>query len=242
MRLVAYLRVSSREQVEHGQGLGIQRTAITRWAKANGHRIVAWYSDEGVSGAKPAEERPGLTDALVMLRERKASGLVVRDLDRLAREVTVQEAILAEAWERLDSKVFTATADEVLRDDPDDPMRTAMRQMAGVFAGLDRRMIVKRLRDGRKAKAALGEHATGCYPYGSSKAGEVPAEQRALARMLALRAQGKSTRVIAAVLTAEGHPTRRGGEWSSPVVARILARESTSTNPPKRNTKSRKAA
>ena len=225
MRLVAYVRVSSREQVEHGQGLDIQRAAIRRWAKANGHRIVAWAADAGVSGAKVAHDRPGLTDALQALRDRSAAGLVVRDLDRLAREVTVQEAVLAEAWQRLDARVFTVYG-EVQRDDPDDPMRTAMRQMAGVFAGLDRRMVVKRLRDGRAAKAASGGHATGSYPYGSSAAGPVKAEQRALARMLDLSAAGESTRSIAATLTAEAHPTKRGGQWSSPVVARILSRTS----------------
>jgi len=223
MRLVAYVRVSSREQVEHGQGLDIQRAAIRRWAKANGHRIVAWTADAGVSGAKVAHDRPGLTDALQALRDRSAAGLVVRDLDRLAREVTVQEAVLAEAWQRLDARVFTVYG-EVQRDDPDDPMRTAMRQMAGVFAGLDRRMVVKRLRDGRAAKAASGGHSTGSYPYGWNQAGPVKAEQRALTRMLDLQAAGESTRSIAATLTAEAHPTKRGGRWSSPVVARILSR------------------
>lgn len=224
MRLVAYVRVSTREQVEHGQGLDIQRAAIRRWASANEHRIVAWPSDEGVSGAKAADERPGLVDALDAIRDRRAAGLVVRDLDRLARSVTVQEAVLAEVW-RLDAAVFTATAGEVGRDDPDDPMRTAMREMAGVFAGLDRRLIVKRLRDGRAAKAAKGGHATGRYPYGWARSGPVLAEQAALRRMLALRAEGKSTREIAQALTTEGAPTARGGAWSSPTVARILARQ-----------------
>lgn len=42
--------------------------------------------------------------------------------------------------------------------------------------------------------------------------------------MKALAAQGESTREIARVLTAEGHPTKRGGRWTSPIVARILKR------------------
>jgi hypothetical protein len=33
----------------------------------------------------------------------------------------------------------------VLQDDSNDPMRTALRQVVGVFAELDRRMVVKRL-------------------------------------------------------------------------------------------------
>jgi DNA invertase Pin-like site-specific DNA recombinase len=224
MRLAAYVRVSTQEQADKGHGLDVQRSAIRKWARANGHRIVSWHADEGISGAKPADERPGLADALRVVRAREATGLVVARLDRLARSVTVQEAVLAEVWHRLDARMFEVTG-EVLRDDPDDPMRTAMREMAGVFAGLERRMIAKRLRDGRVMKAAKGGHATGRYPYGWGPAGPVPDQQKALRRMRTLRAEGRSTRDIAEVMRAEGHPTARGGAWSAPVVARILKRE-----------------
>lgn len=43
---------------------------------------------------------------------------------------------------------------EILPDEADDLVRTAMRQMTGVFTQLDRAMIAKRLRDGRRIKAA----------------------------------------------------------------------------------------
>ena len=67
--------------------------------------------------------------------------MVVRDLDRLARAVGVQEAVLAEVWGK-NGVVYTSTPPaEVPRDDPDDPMRTAMRQMRGMFHELDRRLI-----------------------------------------------------------------------------------------------------
>ena len=58
------------------------------------------------------------------------------------------------------------------------PMRTAMRQMVGVFGGLDRRLITRRLRDGRRAKAAQGGKAVGRYPFGWAEDGEVAREQR----------------------------------------------------------------
>ena len=38
-------------------------------------------------------------------------------------------------------------------------MRTAMRQMMGVFAQLDKALAVQRMRNGRLAKAAAGERA-----------------------------------------------------------------------------------
>ena len=236
-RLVAYLRVSTIEQAAHGFGLDVQRRAIREAAKALDARIVATFADEGLSGALPVEKRPGLEAALAMIDNGEADGLIVRDLDRLAREITVQEAVVARVWMLDHAAVFTSLPPaEVPRDDPDDPMRTAMRQMAGVFAGLERMLVAKRLRDGRKAKAAAGGHATGSPPFGYKSAKRspgnpsgalvaVPAEQAALCRMRELRAGGGSTRQIADVLSAEGHPTKRGGRWASATVARILARD-----------------
>lgn len=237
-RLVAYLRVSSIE-LSSGFRLADQRRAIRDAAKALDARVVKWCSDEGLSGALPAEERPGLECALAALDDGEADGLIVRDLDRLARAVTVQEAVIGRAWMLDHAAVFTSLPpQEVKRDDPDDPMRTAMREMAGVFAGLERRMVAKRLRDGRRAKAAAGGHATGATPYGWKSAKRSPsnpngalvpvaAEQAALRRMAELRASGASTHHIADLLTKEGHPTKRGGRWASATVARILARQMT---------------
>lgn len=239
-RLVAYLRVSTIEAKVHGFGLDDQRHAIRAAARALDARVIEWCSDEGLSGALPAEQRPGLAAALDMIDNGEADGLIVRDLDRFAREVTVQEALLARVWLVGHAAVFVSNPpSEVMRDDPDDPMRTAMRQMMGVFAGLERRIIAKRLRDGRRAKAAAGGHATGATPYGwkSAKRGPgnpngalvpVPAEQAALRRMVELHAAGDSTHQIADTLTAEGHPAKRGGRWASATVARILARQAAS--------------
>lgn len=68
--------------------------------------------------------------------------------------------------------MFTVEDGEVLEDDPEDPMRTAIRQMRGVFAQLDKTMTVKKLRDGRNAKAATGKKAVGACAYGSTGQGK----------------------------------------------------------------------
>jgi DNA invertase Pin-like site-specific DNA recombinase len=145
---VSYLRVSSTGQLD-GYGFDVQRADIHRWAKANGHKIVDEFTD-AVTGKYDAPDRPGLSDALHVIRKPPAvDGIVVGKLDRLARALTVQEAILALVW-REGGQVFTAEDGEVRQDDPDDPMRTAIRQAQGVFAELDRKTVVKRLRDGRR--------------------------------------------------------------------------------------------
>jgi DNA invertase Pin-like site-specific DNA recombinase len=152
--LVAYLRVSTVAQAEDGLGLDVQQQAIERWAAAGGHTLVATFRDEGISGTKDAADRPGLASALAAVED-GAEGLVVYKLDRLARALTVQEAVLAQVW-KSGGRAWAVDVGEVLRDDPDDPMRTAMRQMVGVFAQLERAMIAARMRAGRRLKAQRG--------------------------------------------------------------------------------------
>ena len=89
------------------------------------------FPEESRSGALDLEDRAALTAAIDLIATGEAEGLVCYSLDRLAREITVQEAILAKVWEEAGGQVFTTDHGEVQRDDPDDPMRTAMRRWPG---------------------------------------------------------------------------------------------------------------
>jgi DNA invertase Pin-like site-specific DNA recombinase len=132
-------------------------------------------------------------------------------------------------------KVFAADTGEVHRDDPDDPMRTAIRQVMGVFAELDRKMVAKRLRDGRVAKAAAGRKAVGEYPFGYAATdkgrerdvGPTETEQKAVARIVELRLAGRSYREIAKTLDAEGRKPRRATCWLAAAVRNVALREIT---------------
>jgi DNA invertase Pin-like site-specific DNA recombinase len=231
VRLIGYLRVSSDAQVD-GYGLASQEQAVSAWAAKHRHDLCRVVTDAGVSGTVDALVRPGLSEALSAIARKEADGLVVARLDRLARALTVQEATLAIVW-RTGGEVFTADTGRVLADDPDDPMRTALRQVVGVFAELDRRMVVKRLRDGRAAKSASGRKAVGAYPYGYTGTGKghqrdsspVSTEQAVVNKILRARARGQSYRQIAAELTEASHVTRRGAAWSAMSVRAIALRE-----------------
>lgn len=228
MRLVAYIRVSTTGQLD-AYGPESQLADIRKWCKANGHKIVDVKTDD-ISGTKDAAERVALLECLEMLRNPpQADGMVFANLTRLARELHVQEAILAQIWNE-GKRAFAADQGEILQDDPDDPMRTAMRQMQGVFAQLDRAMITKRLRDGRRIKGEHGGKVTGAYPYGQKSvvvgrgrdAGVHEDEQVAVTRIVALRNAGASYRTICETLTAEGIKPRRSDTWQ-PMSVRSVA-------------------
>jgi DNA invertase Pin-like site-specific DNA recombinase len=227
MKLVGYTRVSSEAQLD-GLGLDVQEQTIRRWAAKHGHRIVEVCQDPAQSGTIPFIDRPGIACALDALKLGQADGLVVLNLGRISRLLTDQEAALAVVWQH-GGRVFTAENGEVLADDVEDPMRTAMRQMAGVFFQLERAMVVKRLRDGRRLKAERGGYAHGRPPYGwrsqDRELVEDQTEQVTLTRIRELHDQGRSLRAIAGVLEAEGRRPRRGERWHPNTLARVIERQ-----------------
>ena len=229
MKVAAYLRVSTDRQAEEGLGLEVQEQAIRRWARQHGHRVVLWARDEGVSGSNGLDMREGLADALQALKDHQAEGLVVYRLDRLARDLVLQEQLLADV-RRMHAEVFSTSTAEAsyLGDDPDDPSRKLIRQVLGAVNEYERAMIALRLRSGRRRKAENGGYAYGSPPYGWRAVGrelvEDAREQTALRRMRELRADGKSYRDIATVLHDEGHSPKRGNIWHPMTIRQVLNR------------------
>lgn len=224
MRLVGYIRVSTVGQVTEGQGLDIQEQAIRAWSREHRHRLVGLFRDEGVSGA--VEDRQGLTEVLAAIRYNGAEGLVVHSLDRFARSLTIQEAALQAVWQA-GGQVFTVDQGEVLQDDPDDPVRTFVRQILGAVSELERGLIARRLRRGRSHKAERGGYAHGAPPLGYRAEGgelvEDPAEMVVVKRIGELRDQGMSLRQIASALTEDGFKPKRSDRWHPQTVSRVLA-------------------
>jgi DNA invertase Pin-like site-specific DNA recombinase len=226
VKLVAYVRVSTDRQAEEGVGLEVQEQAVRSWARANGHRVVAICQDEGVSGSKGLETRMGLPEALSLVKDAKAPGLVVY---RFARDLVIQETLLAEL-RRMGAAVFTTSAAETgyLSDDPDDPSRKLIRQVLGAVAEYERGMISLRLRSGPARKAEKGGFAYGAPGFGyRAEAKELVGddkEQAALARISELHAAGASLRENAATLQAEGHRPKRSSRWHPGTLARTMTR------------------
>jgi DNA invertase Pin-like site-specific DNA recombinase len=229
MRLTAYIRVSTKGQAEDGLGAVDQERRIRAWAKRNGHTLCGPVKAEQASGTVPVDQRPGFVEALSRIRDGQCEGLIVLNLGRIARLLTVQEAALATVWAS-GGRVFAVEEGEVLQDDPSDPMRTAIRQMMAVFHQLDRAMIVARLQGGRRVKADQGGYAYGAPAFGQAADRDQhalvddTAEQATVARIRALRASGASLRAIAATLEREGRPPKRGDRWHPTTVARVLER------------------
>lgn len=146
---LSYIRVSTKTQVETGNGLELQRAANAATAAARGMTIVAECVDPGVSGTIEALDRPGFECLVNELLDRGPMPVIVYSMDRLARTLTVQEAALAILWKR--GATVIAGGEDVLANDPSDPIRTLINQIIGAVSEFERQTIINRMSRGRKA-------------------------------------------------------------------------------------------
>jgi DNA invertase Pin-like site-specific DNA recombinase len=220
-RWVGYLRVSTDEQLR-GEGIEIQRDAIIADARAAGVSVIDWFADEAVSGSNGLDKRNGIAEAFGYLDAQPGTTLAVYRLDRLARDLIVQEQLLAEIW-RAGGRVHSCSETEAAYakpDDPDDPTRKFIRQVLGAAAEYERAMIRLRMVRGRRRAIAESPHgwAGGPPPYGYRVAAvgglEVDDDEQAvLARIGQWRAEGWSWQSIADDLNQQGFVKRNGTPW-----------------------------
>ncbi len=208
-----YLRVSGDSQVD-GDGFPRQRESIKKWAVVNGYRIVRWFGeDKGVSGTVEGADRPAYQEMLLALLGDGVTVVLIERLDRIARDIVVQESILKDLNKRGFELVSVSEPDLCSND----PYRSAMRQMLGVFAELDRKTIVLKLRAARRRTKAKTGRCEGRKPYGFHDG-----EQAILARIKAMHSKGKNYEQTAQALNGEGIKTRSEGLWYPATIRRIL--------------------
>jgi site-specific DNA recombinase len=220
---IGYIRVSSEEQADSGLGLEAQRQRIEAYCTMRELRLVEVLEDCGVSGGKPLAMRPAGAGLLAKLRKSKAV-VVVAKFDRLFRSVADAAQSIADFNHRGIELVAIAEGFDMTN-----PYGRAMAQMASVFAELERAMIRERTRAALEVKRGRHERISRHAPYGwdfgpKGTLVENREQQRALHRITALRAEGKSLREIAAWLNHGGVATQRGGRWLHSSVLRILER------------------
>lgn len=233
MKLAVYARTST----QNGAGsdsLAAQEDVCRAWAAEHGHEVAAVYRDDALPGTLGVEDRPGLAAALLALEQGDCDGLVVHRIDRLARELHVQEVALAHAWNVGEHVAVFEAAEggEVKRDDPNDPHRRFLRQVMGAAAELERGLIRARLQGGRRRKAARGGYVGGNrlhrrYGYDLVDGEYLPREdeQAVVRRIVAMRAEGTTWAAVADALNSEGVTPPSGGAWYPMTARRIAQRE-----------------
>jgi DNA invertase Pin-like site-specific DNA recombinase len=137
-RVGLYLRVSTTDQTIENQ-----RRELTEACERRGWTVVAEFSDDGISGSKGRDARPGFDRLNKAMTRGKFDAVAAWSVDRLGRSLQDLVAFLSE--------LHGAGCDLFLHAqglDTSTPAGKAMFQMLGVFAEFERTLIVERVRSG----------------------------------------------------------------------------------------------
>jgi DNA invertase Pin-like site-specific DNA recombinase len=190
-RIAIYLRVSTSKQETSNQ-----RRELEAVAKRSGWQIVKVFEDNGISGAKGRDKRPGLDAMLKAVNAKEFDLVAAWSVDRLGRSLTDLLGILQNLH---DKRVDLFLHQQGL--DTSTTAGKAMFQMLGVFAEFERGIIRERVNAGLARARAKGKTL-----------GRPPVKAKKEERIRELRAEGMGMLKIA----------RTVGVGTS-VVQRVLA-------------------
>lgn len=223
MRIIAYLRVSSDQQVKTGYGLSGQRTACEELATRKGWVISEWFVDEGISGRYGLHKRPGLDNALKSLK--RGDVLLCSGRDRIARSVEMLIQI-GKVIKKKRACIFTCDGTGDLEMNAHNWLAVIMRDVVSEFERLNCGERTHRALMDKKSKGLV----YGEIPYGYRKARDGihleqdEFEQSVIEEVLRLNDQGISIRNICPILNERGIKTKKGGTWAKTNLGYIMQR------------------
>lgn len=201
---IVYARVSTEEQARQGASLASQVTVLSAEADRRGWSVHV--IQEQASGK--SLRRPGLCEALEMLKAGRAHYLMAVRIDRLSRNVAdfagLMETARKQAWALVmpEMDIDTTTSQGEF-----------MANVQVSVAQYERRLIGDRTRAGMAQRRSEGKHMGRPRTLG----------EETVRRIVGMQAQGQSLRQIASVLEVEGVPTARGGtRWHASTVKAVL--------------------
>jgi len=185
-RAALYVRVSTDDQTIENQLL-----LLTEVARRSGWEIVHTFSDEGISGAKGRDKRPGYNALLQAISRREVQIVAAWSVDRLGRSLPDLVSFL--------SDIQAQGCDLYLHQqaiDTSTPSGRMLFQMLGVFAEFERALVISRVRAAHDRCRARGVRI-GRPPMSASRVEKV---QKALKDGQSIRAVAASTGVSTATV------------------------------------------
>lgn len=182
-----YLRVSTDQQTTENQ-----RRVLLEVAERSGWEVVAIFEDQGISGAKGRDQRPGFDALLNAVSRREIDMVAAWSVDRLGRSLSHLIGLLGD--------LQASGCDLFLHQqalDTSSPSGRAMFAMSGIFAELERHLVSARVKSGQARARARGV-TFGRPTLGRDRVARV---EQALARGdLSIRQIAKQTKVSTATV------------------------------------------
>jgi DNA invertase Pin-like site-specific DNA recombinase len=179
-RVAIYCRVSTDHQTVKNQQLELEAVA-----ERHGWHVVHVYRDQGISGAKGKDARPGLAKLMQAVSRKEIDMVAAWSVDRLGRSLQDLIGLLQDLHAK---HVDLYLHQQAL--DTSTPSGRAMFQMLGVFGEFERAMIHERVMAGLARAKAEGKQL--------GRPVEIAGDMAKVKAMRRARAAGKSVRAIAA--------------------------------------------
>lgn len=220
MKLVGYVRVSSRNQ-EENTSLEDQKRRIKAYCEAFEHELIAIF--EEVSSGKDMDNRPQFNEAMEMVKT-KADGIVAIKLDRIARNCKEVLVMVEDVLQPADKALVLLD----LNVDTSTPTGKMILTMMAAVAELEKAQINERCRNGKAAKRAAGGYVHGRPAFGyeaeDKELKRNEQEQQTIEIIRRHRKSGKSYGKVAEYLNSQGLTTKLGKQWSAMQVKRVCDR------------------
>jgi site-specific DNA recombinase len=179
-----------------------------------------------VSGAKDETERPAFQEMMAAILTNGVSTIIVESMDRLARELRIQEALLIYLASKGVDLVSARTGENITQAVQADPLKKALVQIQGVFSELEKNQLVRRLRKARDLRSAQAKRRI----EGRKAYGQTPEEKHIIQRIRAMRrtrrnrTPGLTLQEIADRLNKEGVLTKDGKKWTPTQVFNVVGK------------------
>lgn len=209
--------MSGAGQVEK-DGFIRQKKAIRDSAKRHGYEIINFFEERGVSGT--ILDRPALASLLCDLEENGhgVNTVFVEKVDRLARDLMVQETIINDFKKSGFNLVSALEGEKLLSDDP---TRTLIRQVFGAVAEYEKSMLVLKLRASRERKRIKEGKCEGRKSYKETD-GDLVRHAKRLYRKNPVSKKRKPLLMISQELFDMGYMTRKGNAFSASQIKRLV--------------------
>ena len=223
-KAVLYIRVSHRDQADHGVSLAAQEKILTEYATSKGFEVVELVVDAAVSAGKPLAKRNGGAKVCQLVASKAVGHVIALRLDRLFR--SVQDCLASvELWDKSGIALHLVQMGGSAMDTAS-PSGKMMLTMLSAVGEMERTTTAERIKTVKTHQADQGFYLGGPYPIGwqqteEKKLIENDQEQEIVKKILALHAEGLSIRKIATVLNTDGIKAR-GSKWHATTVARII--------------------
>lgn len=166
MHFIGYARVSDKEQAKTGYSIEAQTEAIEQWSIEQGHTISRIMT-EIKSSSKPSQEtRPAFEQSIKLVLAGAADGLVVRWIDRFARNVEDFLRVRSQLFQA--GKQLISISEPLLNGDPTDPVSRYLATAVMAAYQLQAELSGLKAAQGRERRARLGQYP-GSVPMGYSR-------------------------------------------------------------------------